>query len=158
MTKNKNKVIFLIVGLTIGVFSTIGIYTFKEFMDSWKTISFIYSTSNLKKKTSSIGIELPEKAYNIEFYLFDGFLDYNSYLAFSASEKEIRNFIGQAPMTYDKKMGPKPTPDVIKDKQGQSLIDWWPEDTKDFEIYYGQFRWMGYDTKNSRLYLYQYSM
>lgn len=154
MTKNQNRIIFLFLGLLIGVVSTICIYKVKDFLDHFKGKQFSHSSDNLKEKFSRVGVELPEKAYNIDFY-YTGFQDYTCWLAFSASDEEIQEVIlGLNTQRQDEF---KPIPYMPKDKNGKTLLAWWPESTKDFDIYYGQFCWMGYDKKNSRLYIYKFS-
>ena len=105
-------------------------------------------------KTSIIGIQIPEKAYNIDFY-YDEWQDYTCWVAFSASDEEIQEVIQG--LNIQKQNEYKSTPYMPKDKNGRALLGWWPESTKNFEIYYGQFCWMGYDKKNSGLYIYKFS-
>jgi len=156
---NKNKIIFLILGIILGSVSIILFYKVKEMLDSWSSLPpYINSSEKVYTKLAKIGIELPSKAYNIELYLDDGFLDYTCYLAFSATPKEIKDFIGNAQKKHTNKTMTQATPHISKNKNGQMTISWWPENTEKFEIYYRQFCWMGYDKKNSRLYIYQYSM
>lgn len=158
MTKNQNKIIFFIVGIFIGGISIILFYNVKEMLDNLFQPPYVNSSEKLYAKLAKIGIELPEKAYNIEFYFDDGFLDYTCYLAFSASPEELKDFIGDAPKIWNDKTKPKPTPKVSKNKDGEKIIPWWPENTTKFDIYYGHFLWIGYDKEHYRVYLYQYSM
>ncbi len=156
MTKNQNRIIFLFLGLLIGVVSTICIYKVKDFLDHFKGKQFSHSSDNLKEKFSRVGVELPEKAYNIDFYYTSG-IDYTCWIAFSASDNDIQETIQGLEVKSQSKEKYEPTFYLPKDKNGKTLLVWWPESTKDFDIYYGQFCWMGYDKKNSRLYIYKFS-
>ncbi len=152
MTKNQNKIIFLIIGIFLGIIPTILFYNIKEFLDSWNTKPYSHSSEELINKISRFGIIVPQNAYSLDFYLDNG-RDYGCWLAFSASDAEIRKTIS----SLEKEEKYKPTVHLPKDKVGNILIEWWPKSTKGFEIFYGHYCWMGYDKKNHRLYIYKFT-
>ena len=152
MTKNKNRIIFLILGILLGIVPTVLFYNVKEFLDSWNSAPYIHSSKDLINRISRFGITVPTNASNIDFYLDNG-RDYGCWLAFSASDRDIRATIRH----LEKEEKYKPEVHLPKDKIGNVLIEWWPKSTKEFEVFYGHYCWMGYDKKKSRLYIYKFT-
>ena len=153
-TKSKNTLL-VITGIIIGLLVSSFIVFMYAGLNAFKSQVIDISSSKIRDKVSIRGIQIPEKAYNIDFY-YTGFQDYTYWLAFSASDEEIRKVFPGANTKDKEEYRPNPNSYMPKDKNGNTLLDWWPEDTENFEIRSSKFGWMGYDKKNSRLYIYKF--
>jgi len=146
-------IVGLIIGIAIGVGGTFFRYEMQNFMKTEPEINSFH-----KLKDNILGYAIPDKAYNIEYYC-DNANDYTCWLAFSATDQEIEATINQLAGRKDADIKHRAEPRLPpKDKYGYDVISGWPEDTSDFEIYYGEYYlWIRYDKKNSRLYVYDFS-
>ena len=103
-----------------------------------------------------MGIWLPRQAWNVDFHWKGNGPDSCCYIAFSASKKDIEETIEKLKATTPQGHSEFSIPAPIND-EGQALA-WWPSNTLNaFNVQKGTFYWSGYDSQNSRVYIYKFT-
>ncbi len=121
----------------------------------WKQEIIDVSSEEITSKINIIGIPIPEKAYNINFY-YQGWQNYTCWLAFSASDTEISKAIEEMKKSALFRLDIKAKPDIPLDEKGHKVINWWPENHDNLEIFSSDYFWLGYDKKNNRVYIFKF--
>ena len=156
MKSTLKNTILILVGIVIGaLISTAVIFVVNGIDKFWKPQIINVSSEEITSKISIIGIPIPEKAYNIDFY-YIGFQDYTCCLAFSASEAEITKTIEEMKKIALLRLDSKAKPEIPLDKKGNKIINWWPENNDNLEIFSSDLFWIGHDKKNNRIYIYKF--
>jgi hypothetical protein len=149
-------------GVFLGGLSVFGILKGREFGDKLWAITRIYESSDqARARIASAGIDLPEKAYDLEYFYYSG-KDFTRWLAFSADNEDIERIITKLTVRRTDSGGPA-TPQRIPEKpedwvEGSTVGDWWPTSEKGLNVIKGDFFWIGHDPIRQRLYYYTYSM
>ena len=102
-----------------------------------------------------MGIELPKQAWDVDFH-WRASRDPDCFLAFSASKEDIAETIKKLRETTPQDKNDFSIPVPVDDSE--RALDWWPSNSlKNLDIQRGFFYWAGYDTHNSRVYIYRFT-
>tara|TARA_B100000609_G_C17180839_1_gene417026 strand:+ start:232 stop:699 length:468 start_codon:yes stop_codon:yes gene_type:complete len=147
--------LFISLSFVIGVLCSFFLFKAQDFWKEWSKPS-IYSTDIIKDKCATMGIVLPEKAWDVNMLWQPHGPDVSCHLTFSAGNKDIDTTIGNIKKQESSKTSNFTVP-VPVDKNGKSF-KWWTDMKKDkLKIYKGSHYWIGYDKEKSHVYIYKFS-
>lgn len=151
----KKKIICFLLMLIIFVAGFFCSMAYTKINDLFKE-SMEYSIDSIREKTSSMQIEIPEKAWDLCFFWKTSGPDCQCFLAFSAAREDIIKTIQHLKETTAQEYNNFTVPDPV-DNTGKKLNWWTSISASDLETYRGSFYWAGYETRNSRVYIYRFT-
>ena len=160
MNEKSEKIVvfFLVLSFLSGAFCAFIVVKAYDLVNNlWKAMEpTTYSMNTVRDGYRSIGIILPERAWDVNYHFQPLAMDCRWYVAFSADKKDIIKII-----EHYKNLYPADSPNfsipIPKDKKDKRL-KWWPYLPSDkLEIIWGEQYWVGYDKANSRVYIYKFT-
>lgn len=147
--------LFVSLSFVIGVLCSFFFIKAQDFWKEWSKPS-MYSTDIIKDKCASLGIFMPDKAWDVNMLWRPCGPDVSCHLTFSAENKDIDITIANIAKQESDKTSNFSVP-VPVDKNGKSF-KWWTDMQKDkLKIYRGSQYWIGYDKEKSRVYIYKFT-
>jgi len=146
-------------GVLFGCFALFSIQKIKQFgEDFWAPTRIHESSQAAREKIQSSGINLPQGAYDLEYFFYAG-RDYTKWVGFSAPNEKIESIIPAIIRGREFEKGTKGVPDKPEYWTQESTTgNWWPDSSKGLVTYNGDLFWIGHDTTRGRLYYYSFSM
>lgn len=144
----------ILAGIFIGAIATFTFSLYKNPHIFFKPVEIKINHADIVDRSRYIGIEIPPKAYDIDFY-YICFLDHTLFLAFSANNEEIDKALSHI-KNINQSMSPnqKVIPCIPKNKNGKDVINWWPKNYENLGVTLGDLIWIGHDRQTGRVYVY----
>ncbi len=144
--------ILLVLAFGAGIGVTVLYQGFRHFKKNFMRYEFKHEDREIRQRIQSMGIELPEQAWDINLFYQQGGPDVWYYVAFSASPKDIEETISSLLRSGDKEY--QNTPPPAEDHEGNPIA-WWRDMPPDVKVHKGTLFWIGHDEKNSRVYIFR---